>query len=295
MATFNCPSAAILSECFWDNCSVDRSTWLRQTDHRPFPCPNHILRTLLPPPTAQNYSLRNTPHNRPDRISRITDSNYTVRMMLHRNMYRLLYILGVCFVLFLCTTAVWQFAINEYVMLCYGQKVTADKWLNRNAHISWAGVFSRAACVRGCASVRGAERRAAAGSARGHSAAARWTFAPVANTRTTGNYIYYKHNYTYWEKFHLVEINVLMYQYKFRRNNQKVIYFCNHVTSWSAASVTDRESDWSTRWIKEAVHIRKEGPRSMNRDEGSYQLSHTYDCFLGSTLTCRAKNQKKKT
>jgi len=36
---------------------------------------------------------------------------------------------------------------------------------------------------------------------------------------------------------------------------------------------------------KEAVHIRKEGPRSMNRDEGSYQLSHTYDRFLGSTLT----------
>ena len=58
----------------------------------------------------------------------------------------------------------------------------------------------------------------------------------------------------------------------------------NHVISWSAASVIDRESDRSTRWIKEAVHIRKEGPRSMNRDEGSYQLSHTYDRFLGSTL-----------
>ena len=65
--------------------------------------------------------------------------------------------------------------------------------------------------------------------------------------------------------------------------------------SWSAASVIDRESDRSTRWIKEAVHIRKEGPRSMDRDEGSYQLSHTYDRFLGSTLTYRAKNRKKKT
>jgi len=32
----------------------------------------------------------------------------------------------------------------------------------------------------------------------------------------------------------------------------------------------------------------------MNRDEGSYQLRHTYDRFLGSTLTCRAKNRKKK-
>ena len=82
--------------------------------------PNHILRTLLPPPTTQNYSLRNGPHNRQlsDRISRITDCNFTVRM-LYRNMYWLLYILDLRFVLFLCTTAVWQFAINEYVMLCY--------------------------------------------------------------------------------------------------------------------------------------------------------------------------------
>ena len=51
-------------------------------------CPNHILRTLLPTPTAQNYSLRNRPHNRQlsDRISRITDCNFTLRMF-YRNMY----------------------------------------------------------------------------------------------------------------------------------------------------------------------------------------------------------------
>jgi len=30
------------------------------------------------------------------------------------------------------------------------------------------------------------------------------------------------------------------------------------------------------RWIKEAIHIRKEQDKSMNRDEGSYQLSHIY-------------------
>ena len=49
-------------------------------------CPNHIL--LLPPPTAENYSLTNRPHKRqlPDRISRITDCNFTVRM-LYGNMY----------------------------------------------------------------------------------------------------------------------------------------------------------------------------------------------------------------
>ena len=54
--------------------------------------PDHILRTLLPPPTEQNYNLRNRPHNRqlPDRISRITDCNFIVRM-LYSNMYLLLY------------------------------------------------------------------------------------------------------------------------------------------------------------------------------------------------------------
>jgi len=81
-------------------------------------CPNHILRTLLSPPILHKISLKNRPHNRqlPDRISRITDCNFTVRM-LYRNMYWLLYILDLRFVLFLYTTSVWQFAINEYVML----------------------------------------------------------------------------------------------------------------------------------------------------------------------------------
>jgi len=41
--------------------------------------------------------------------------------------------------------------------------------------------------------------------------------------------------------------------------------------------VIDREPERFTRWIKEAIHIRKEGKQAMNRDEGSYQLSHAYD------------------
>ena len=67
----------------------------------------------------------------------------------------------------------------------------------------------------------------------------------------------------------------------------------NRVISWSAASVIDRESDRSTRWIKEAVHIRKEGPRSMNRDEGSYQLSHKYQLLL-MKASDRGRNVKSK-
>ena len=65
----------------------------------------------------------------------------------------------------------------------------------------------------------------------------------------------------------------------------------NHVIDWSKAAVIDRESDRFTRWIKEAVHIRKEGQRAMNRDEGSYQLSHVYDRFLARTPGL-GKNQK---
>ena len=58
-----------------------------------------LFNKILPPPTAQNYSLRNRLHNRqlPDRISRITDCNFTVRM-LYCNMYWLLYILDLRFV-----------------------------------------------------------------------------------------------------------------------------------------------------------------------------------------------------
>jgi len=68
----------------------------------------------------------------------------------------------------------------------------------------------------------------------------------------------------------------------------------NHVINWVDASVIDREPDIPTRWIKEAIHIHKEGQRAMNREEGSYQLSHVYDCFLGTSTTCCAKNQLKK-
>jgi len=48
---------------------------------------------------------------------------------------------------------------------------------------------------------------------------------------------------------------------------------------------------------KEAVHICKEGYRAMNRDEGSYQLSHAYDRFLDATddrhIKMRLKRQYK--
>jgi len=39
------------------------------------------------------------------------------------------------------------------------------------------------------------------------------------------------------------------------------------------------------RWIKEAIHIRKEQDNSMNRDEESYQLSHIYDNLFAPKLS----------
>ena len=65
------------------------------------------------------------------------------------------------------------------------------------------------------------------------------------------------------------------------------------VINWLESTILDRESDRGTRWITEAVHIRKEGRRSMNRDEASYTLSHTYDRFLATSHHYRGKNRKK--
>jgi len=67
----------------------------------------------------------------------------------------------------------------------------------------------------------------------------------------------------------------------------------NHVISWSAASVIDRESRSIYQMDQGGSSYPERRSMIHKRDEGSYQLSHTYDRFLGSTLTCRAKNRKK--
>ena len=54
-----------------------------------------------------------------------------------------------------------------------------------------------------------------------------------------------------------------------------------------ADSETDAISD-----IQEATHIRKEGKQAMNRDEGSYQLSHADDRFPDTASSRRVKNRK---
>jgi len=46
------------------------------------------------------------------------------------------------------------------------------------------------------------------------------------------------------------------------------------VIDWDKAKVVDRKAQRQTRWIKEALWIRKT-QRCINWDAGSYQLSHT--------------------
>ena len=56
---------------------------------------------------------------------------------------------------------------------------------------------------------------------------------------------------------------------------------------WVKATVIDRQPDRPTR-IKETIYIRNEGQRAINRDEGSYQLSHIYDRFLDMVIVLRS-------
>ena len=61
--------------------------------------------------------------------------------------------------------------------------------------------------------------------------------------------------------------------------------FLNHVIDWDCTNVIDRESNRMDRWIREVIRIRKEQDKSMNRDEGSYQLPHIYDYLLSASAT----------
>jgi len=50
----------------------------------------------------------------------------------------------------------------------------------------------------------------------------------------------------------------------------------NHVIDWEGVNVIEREEDRQTRWIKEALCIRKTS-NTMNRDTGNFQATHGTD------------------
>ena len=52
---------------------------------------------------------------------------------------------------------------------------------------------------------------------------------------------------------------------------------------WDNARVIKQENNRYHRWIKEAIEIRMRNPKTMNRDEGAYMLSHTCSAVLGGS------------
>jgi hypothetical protein len=66
----------------------------------------------------------------------------------------------------------------------------------------------------------------------------------------------------------------------------QITFVENHIIDWEESKVVAGESDHFTRWIREAVAIRKTGNKAgnkaVNRDIGTYNLSHTYDSLLSA-------------
>jgi hypothetical protein len=56
----------------------------------------------------------------------------------------------------------------------------------------------------------------------------------------------------------------------------------NHVIGWEEAKVIDKEAHKTTRWLKEAIWIRRRGKKTLNKDEGAYQLNNIYDQMISS-------------
>jgi len=58
----------------------------------------------------------------------------------------------------------------------------------------------------------------------------------------------------------------------------------NHIINWEGANIIDKETNSKARWVKEAIWIRRNSSKLLNRDEGAYQLSHLYDPVLLKTF-----------
>lgn len=62
----------------------------------------------------------------------------------------------------------------------------------------------------------------------------------------------------------------------------------NHLMNWEKSKILQRESNRFQRFMREAVEIRKRAKTTMNRDEGQYMLSHTWDAVLRRPPPCRS-------
>ena len=57
----------------------------------------------------------------------------------------------------------------------------------------------------------------------------------------------------------------------------------NHLIDWDNTKVVGRESDRDRRWIREAIRIRQEGQRALNRDGGNTYLPRIWNPLLNTT------------
>ena len=56
----------------------------------------------------------------------------------------------------------------------------------------------------------------------------------------------------------------------------------NHAINWDDTKIIDKEGHKTTRWLKEAIWIRRRGTNTMNKDEGAYKLNSIYDQLISS-------------
>lgn len=54
----------------------------------------------------------------------------------------------------------------------------------------------------------------------------------------------------------------------------------NHIMDWEKARVIGTGENKHQRWISEALELRKQGPRTIDRDEGAFMLSPTCSSIL---------------
>ena len=57
----------------------------------------------------------------------------------------------------------------------------------------------------------------------------------------------------------------------------------NNSINWEEAEVIDGEVDKCTRWLKEAIWIRRRRQQTLNKDEGVYKLYNIFDQLILTT------------
>ena len=62
---------------------------------------------------------------------------------------------------------------------------------------------------------------------------------------------------------------------------------------WKEAKIMEREQNKKRRLIKEAIWIRKKGPKTLNRDDGNFPLPHIYDQLITAPPTTSTSIRKK--